>query len=114
MRSLKIAAIGRTLDRSYVSRPVDVRIEVDDWQAPIGLFGVLGDVTVHFDSPLPTTNRLRVLAQDLKADRATDVTAQVRIMPDRIILPAALIRRIGLSAAAPGDLSDPGLVVQLR
>lgn len=109
-----LAAIGRTLDRSYVSRPVDVRIEVDDWQAPIGLFGVLGNVIVHFSSPLPTTNRLRVLAQDLKADRATDITAQVRILPDRVILPATLVRRVGLSAASPGDLSDPGLVIQLR
>ena len=109
-----LVAIGRTLDRSYISRPVAVEIEVEDWKAPVGLFGVLGEVTLHCPSPLPAPSRLKVWAQDLKSHKAVDVTAQVRIHPDRIVVPAALIRRIGLSAASPGDLSDPGMVLQVR
>lgn len=33
------------------------------------------------------------------------------LVPDT---PGAMIERIGLSAASPGDLSDPGLVVKVR
>lgn len=87
---------------------------MEDWKAPVGLFGVLGEVTLLYLSPLPAPSRLKVWAQDLKSDRAIDVTAQVRIHPDRIVVPAALIHRIGLSAASPGDLSDPGMVLQVR
>ena len=75
---------------------------------------MLGEVTLLYLSPLPAPSRLKVWAQDLKSDRAIDVTAQVRIHPDRIVVPAALIHRIGLSAASPGDLSDPGMVLQVR
>ena len=106
-----VAAIGRTLDRSYVSRPVPVGFDVEKWSAPIGLFGVFGDVTVNFSS-LPSGS-FRVFAQDLKADRAEDVTDEVVRRGTTLVFPAALLRRVGLSAAAPGDRSDPGLVVQL-
>ena len=105
-----LAAIGRTIDREYISRPVPVEIEIADWKAPVGLFGVLGDVTLRIAS-LP--GNVRVLAQDLKADVAEDITSEVRIGRDSIVLSAALLHRIGLAAATPGDKSDPGLVLQL-
>ncbi len=104
-----VSAIGRTLDRSYISLPVPVSFEVERWDAPIGLFGHFGDVTVQFRS-LPSD--VRFYAQDLKADRAEDITARISRRGNSVTFPAALLKRIGLSAAAYGDVSDPGLVIK--
>ncbi len=105
-----VAAIGRTLDRDYVSRPVPVSFEVEDWKAPIGLFGVFGDVTIRFRS-LPAS--VRIYAQDLKADKAEDITGRTSIRNSAVTFPGELLRRIGLSAASFGDKSDPGLVIKI-
>ena len=105
-----VATIGRTLDRDYVSSPIPVRFEVEDWKAPIGLFGVFGDVTIRFRS-LPAS--ICIYAQDLKADKAENITNKVSIRNSSITFPADLLRRVGLSAAAFGDKSDPGLVIKI-
>ena len=105
-----VAAIGRTLDREYVSCGVPASFEVEDWKAPIGLFGVFGDVTIRFRS-LPAS--IRIYAQDLKADKAEDITEKTSIRNSRVTFPADLLRRIGLSAASFGDKSDPGLVIKI-
>lgn len=105
-----VATIGRTIDRRYVSLPVNISFEAGRFDAPIGLFGVMGDVTIHFPT-LP--DKFRLYAQDLKADKAEDITKKVSRKGSSITLPAALLKRIGLSAAAPGDKSDPALVLQV-
>jgi hypothetical protein len=56
----------------------------------------------------------RVWAQDLAGDVAIDVTDRVERKEGAVVLPGALIEEIGLSAATPGDLSEPGLVLKLE
>ena len=55
-----------------------------------------------------------VWAQDLASDVATDITERLTFDGDRLTITGALIEEIGLSAAAPGDLSDPGLVMVIE
>jgi hypothetical protein len=93
-----------------VSRPVPFSFEVEDWKAPIGLFGVFGDVTIRFRS-LPAS--VRIYAQDLKADKAEDITGRTSIRNSAVTFPGELLRRIGFSAASFGDKSDPGLVIKI-
>ena len=105
-----IAAIGRTLDRSYVTPKARVRQDVGPADT-VGVFGVFGRLTLRFDQPLGSC---QVLAQDLAGTEAVDVTSQVTIDGDTLAIGGDLISKVGLSAAHPGDLSEPGLVLVVK
>ena len=53
----------------------------------------------------------KVLGQDLAGDVPTDITKSVIFKGNKITIPGAIIRKVGLAAATKGDLSDPGLVL---
>ena len=40
-----------------------------------------------------------------------DITAEVKTSDGRLTVPGPVIHRVGLMAAKPGDISDPGLVL---
>ncbi len=40
-----------------------------------------------------------------------DITSEVKVSDGRLTIPGAVIHRVGLMAAKPGDISDPGLVL---
>ena len=40
-----------------------------------------------------------------------DITAEVKVEDRRLTIPGAVIHRLGLMAAKPDDISDPGLVL---
>ena len=106
-----IASIGRALHREYVTKRVAVEIPIQQAEAPVGVFGYFEKVTLAFAPDVPLA-QYKVYAQDLAANEAEDVTAQVQIEGNRLTLPGGLLARVGLSAATSGDLSVPGLVVQ--
>lgn len=111
--AVAIATIGRTLGRQYVSKEVSVSIEMDDWFAPIGIFGYYKDLTVNFATPLSNKGEIKVLAQDLAGDQAVDITKKVTLKEGKLILPGKVLREVGLMNASPDDVSDPGLVVKV-
>ena len=55
----------------------------------------------------------RIWAQDLAGDGAVDITSKVLVEGNKLVFPGELIKTVGLSAATPGDLSDPALVVEI-
>jgi hypothetical protein len=75
---------------------------------PVGVSG-------HFKSLSIAFKRLgrpaAIWAQDLAANRSENILDQVQVKGNVVTLPGSLIDRIGLSAAHPGDISDPGLVL---
>jgi hypothetical protein len=77
----------------------------------VGVFGQYASLRLRLSAPL---GKRRVWAQDLAGDHAVDITARVRVEGESITLPGRLIKEIGLSAATPGDLSEPGLILELR
>ena len=110
--AVALSAIGRAIGREYVTKEVSVTIEGKDWSAPLGLFGRFSEVVVVY--PSAPNGNLRVLAQDLAGDTPVDVTAEVKIEGNRLIIPGEVINRVGLMSATEGDLSDPGMVVKIK
>jgi len=111
--AVAVAALGRTTpDNGWIITAADVSLRLEEVPVAIGIFGRFGSLSLTFACPLAAG--IRVLAQDLAGDSAVDATSKVRIEGQSILLPGALIERVGLSAATPGDLSDPGLVVRME
>ncbi|MDQ2798554.1 MAG: hypothetical protein M3Y13_02800, partial [Armatimonadota bacterium] len=115
--AVAVATLGRTLcpsatDREWITGEVaDVTLQVGRYSGPIGIFGRYHSLTLAFDKSMAGH---RMLMQDLAGDVPQDITRLVRASGDRVIIPGALIDRIGRSAATPGDKSDPGLVLVIR
>jgi len=89
----------------------DVTLEVPELNVPIGVFGKYRSLTLKFPQDLGTC---KIYAQDLAGDKPIDITDKVKRKPNEITLPGRLIDEVGLSAATPGDLSEPALVLVVR
>lgn len=98
-------------DRGWSIPKAQIRWKLNDSAGPFGVFGHFGSVTLAFDKPL---GKIRILAQDLAGDRALDVTQFVQINGFEILLPGHLLEHVGLEAATAGDLSAPGVVLNLE
>jgi hypothetical protein len=88
----------------------DVTLDAGSGERPVGVFGHYRSLTLRLSSPLGAR---RLWAQDLTGDAAVDITSQVKIHSNAITLTGELIDRVGLSAATPGDLSSPGVILLL-
>lgn len=108
---VSVATIGRALDRVYRTPQADIALNGAELNHPIGIFGHFKSLQISFPSG---THPKSVWAQDLASDRAVDVSRQVKVTGNVITLPGDMIDRIGLSAAHPGDVSDPGLVLLVK
>jgi hypothetical protein len=107
--AVSVAALGRMLHEKGWSEPeADVTLQVGKLPPAIGVFGRYRSLTLVFDALL---TRGRLWAQDLAGDEAQDVTDQVKINGNRLILSGKLINKYGLAAATSGDVSGPGLVL---
>ncbi len=115
--AVSVATLGRTLGstaeaRQWVTGAVaDVALPVGENAGPIGIFGRYHSLTLTFDKPIAGH---QILAQDLAGEEAEDITKLVWIAGNQIVIPGSVIDRVGLSAATPGDNSEPGLVLVVR
>ncbi len=89
----------------------DISIEIADATAPIGIFGRYRSLTLKLSAE---PGSCRIFAQDLAGDKAADITDRVKCEGKTITLCGKLIKQVGLSAAAPGDLSEPALVLVIK
>ena len=110
--AIGVAALGRTSDEAhYHTNPTaQVTLDAGDLTGKIGVFGVYGSLTLTFHQSLEGK---AILAQDLLADEALDITNRVTIHENSITIPGELIREIGTSQNPAGDPSEPGLVLQI-
>lgn len=111
--SVVVVAIGRTIDRSYILHKVDVLIEAESWLKPLGIFGYYKSLTINFRNSLKSPYHTRVWAQDLAGETPVEITDKVVITQNSMTIPGDVIQQVGLMAKTKGDLSDPGLVVQV-
>jgi hypothetical protein len=115
--AVAVATLGRTLcpsenDREWITGDdADINLQVGKYSGPIGIFGRYHSLTLNFDKPIAGQ---RIFAQDLAGDIPQDITSRIKIDGSQIIIPGEIINAVGLSAATPGDKSDPGLVMVLR
>ena len=110
--AIAVAAIGRALGRDYVEKAVAVTVVGRDQGAPIGLFGYFKEVTIVYPSKIKSVKR--VLAQDLAGDTPVDITKDVQIHRNSLVIPGRVIHKVGLMCSSEGDLSGPGMVVKLQ
>ncbi len=110
--AVAVATIGRALGREYVSKEISVTVQIENKDAPIGLFGCFKEVTLIFPSEINGKKQI-IYAQDLAGDIPVDITRQVVFKGNRLTIPGNVIRQIGLMNASEGDCSDPGLVIKI-
>ncbi len=107
--AVAVGSQGRTWpDRRWFMPKCEVTLDVEDAKGPFGIFGDFESVTFHFGSRI---GKIRVMAQDLAGDQACDITRDVQVRERSLHVPGPIIRREGLRAATPGDVSSPGLVI---
>ena len=113
-KAIAVSAIGRGIGHEYITREVAVTVEGSDWHAPVGLFGKFKEVTLVYPAPLASSEAVTVVAQDLAGDTPVDITAEVNINGNRLIIPGEVISRVGLMNATEGDQSAPGMVLKVK
>lgn len=107
-----VATEGRVKPENEWYYPLaKVTVKVEDLSKPIGVFGYYDELII--ENVNPSLSVAKVWAQDLLAEFSQDITSEVRIEKNRIIIPGSLIEKIGLSAATEGDTSSPGLVMNI-
>lgn len=109
---IAVAAVARNFganNRPAITFPLaDVALEIGELNRPIGIFGEYASLTLITPTNLAG---IRILAQDLAGKTPVDITAECRVEKGRLTIPGAVIHRVGLMAAKPGDLSDPGMLL---
>lgn len=107
-----IATEGRVKpDNSWYHPKADIVLDCGEAGEPIGIFGHYGSLTLRFEKQLE--KRTKVWAQDLLAKQATDISNQIKIENNTIIIPGYLIDQIGTEAGTDGDISVPGMVLRI-
>lgn len=107
-----IATEGRVkpTDEWYYPK-VTVSVNIKDAKHPIGVFGYYEKLILVVDQPL---NEIKhIWAQDLLADESIDIKDEVMKEGNTIVIPGALIEKIGTQEATEGDISAPGLVLMI-
>jgi hypothetical protein len=118
--AIAIATLGRTVcpsatDREWITgENADVKLQVGQYTGPIGIFGRFHSLTFVFDQGVNLKSPVKIVAQDLAGETPVDITSAVHVVDNQIEVPGDLIDRVGLSAATPGDKSEPGLVLVIR
>ena len=106
-----VATLPRaSADRGFSYPLAGVTVTLEAQLPLVGVFGRYRSLTLR----TPASRRApRVLAQDLAGDELRDITARVQATATEVVIPGEVIHETGLSAATPGDISDPGLVLRL-
>lgn len=107
-----IATEGRVrLEDRWFHPRAKVSVKIKDASEPIGIVGHYGKLVLEFAGSVEGVTH--VWAQDLLANEAIDIKEKVTLQGTTIIIEGTLIDRIGTSAGDDGDISAPGMVIQL-
>ena len=103
-----VATLGRTLDRRYYIPKCDVFVNAGDADT-IGVFGEYKNLIINTDIKRIKT----LLLQDIAADEAYDVTADIDFFDDKITIPGELLSRVCCENQLSDDTSEPGAVLKI-
>jgi len=108
--ALSIASFGRVaIDRGYYTCAADVLWDAGALSGPVGIFGVFRSLELRFNQDL--TGK-RVYAGDLMDGVLHDVTDQVNVSKNSIVLSKALIEECSFMAKSE-DFSEGGMLLQI-
>ena len=111
--AIAIVTVGRGIDHEYIMKLVNVEQKIGSLDNPIGIFGNYNSLTLILPKKVKAKDYI-VLAQDLAGDKPFVITNDIRFKKNKILIPGDIIRRVGLSAASIGDISEPGLVLNFK
>jgi hypothetical protein len=109
--TVAIATIGRGIKRNYFLQRMNIEQKIYNINAPIGIFGDYESLSLRLPFNIEG-GKYKVYGQDLAGDKPMDVTKEIIFSGNEVKIPGDVIRRVGLSAATRGDISDPGLVLR--
>ena len=110
--AVSIAMLGRiTENKEYYTPRADVTLHLTMDDKVIGIFGFFNSLILQFESSREITE---IWAQDLKGDEAIDISGKVRQQNTSIVLSGEILEDIGLKNASEEDISDPGLVINIK
>lgn len=109
--AVAIVTIGHSINRDYITERVGVKQAIPDIEKPIGIFGDYESLTLVLPQPIKAST-YTIWGQDLAGDTPVNITKEITIKGSQVIIPGKVIRKVGLSAASKGDVSDPGLVLK--
>ena len=102
-----IATLGRTIGRDYHIPECDVTAKIETADT-IGIFGKYKTLTLETDADYRA-----VFMQDIADNAAFDITEYVKREQGRLIIPGALIYKVGTAIQPDNDTSEPGAVLKL-
>ena len=109
-----IAAIRRNIDPNpMIAVSADVTAYPERMDAPIGVFGTFGSLTLSFKEEIPQD--AKVYAQFMLANEAADITEQVKISGNTVTLDGKDIRRFGKDKIDFNHVEefDPALLIKI-
>ncbi|MDP4241041.1 MAG: hypothetical protein Q8904_16390 [Bacteroidota bacterium] len=110
--AVTVVTIGRSLGRKYSLKRETVTVKIPELTVPVGVFGDYKELILEFPAKI-NLKGIKIYGQDLAGEIPVNITNQLKIAGNKLILPGELIRKIGLMAATKGDLSDPGMVLKI-
>lgn len=106
-----VASLYRKTGQNLYRTPLaQTTLFIDTPHTEVGIFGYHGKIILKYPDLI---NNYRIFMQDLASDNAEDITDQVDISGNRILIDGKIIERIGTSSNKSGDISEPGVVIKL-
>ncbi|MEO0510841.1 MAG: hypothetical protein AAF065_13395 [Verrucomicrobiota bacterium] len=107
-----IATEGRvTPENKWLEPRAKVTVKIKDATQLIGIAGHYDELILEFADSIEDVQH--VWAQDLLAERASNIKNRVTIKGRTLRIPGELIDTMGTSAGDEGDISAPGMVLKL-
>lgn len=107
--AFSLVTLGRTRGREYKIPECNVSVQTGNSKI-IGVFGEYRNLTLKTELEGIDC----IFIQDLAGDTAYDVSGQVEISGDKVIIPGELIKEIGTECQPNADTSEPGVVIRLE
>ena len=105
--TFSIATCGRTTGREYIIPKCDITVNIEKTDT-IGIFGEYNNLILK-----NTDDFSQIFMQDLAGEYSYDITDEVCVKPDKIIIPGSLIHKIGTMEQPVNDTSEPGVVLKM-
>ena len=103
-----IATLGRTFGRKYYIPECNVTLNISNSDT-IGVFGRYRNLVLKTER----TGCSQIFIQDLADEVSYDVSDEVLISENQILIPGDLISLIGTMAQPEADTSEPGVIIRL-
>ncbi len=108
-----IATEGRVnADDHWYHPRAKVSVQIKNASQPIGIVGHYKELVLEFAGTIEGVSH--VWAQDLLANKATDIRSEVAVEGNTLSIDGRLIDAVGTSAGDQGDISVPGIVLKLE